>query len=330
MEVANASVAYVDQDRSALSGRILGAILPPEFEPPQEIAASEVSEVMDNGQFVFVLNFPHGLEADLLAGRTPQIQLNVDATAMAQAGNGAVFLQRIIHTEVAKFLAGHDEARPLPIDLVVRARFNPNLNSSWFSSVMQVINNITILSVLLTGAALIREREHGTIEHLLVMPVTPSEIMAAKIWANGLAIIAAAILSLWLVVDGLLGVPIAGSTLLFVSGAVIYLISVTGLGILLATFTTSMPQFGLLALPVLVIMNLLSGSTTPLESMPDWLQTAMQAVPSTHFVAFAQAILYRGAGLETVAVNMLVMAGLSALFFFIALKRFRLTMSSAH
>ncbi|PID35220.1 MAG: ABC transporter permease, partial [Rhodobacterales bacterium] len=84
------------------------------------------------------------------------------------------------------------------------------------------------------------------------------------------------------------------------------------------------------ALPVLVIMNLLSGSTTPLESMPEWLQTAMQAVPSTHFVAFAQAILYRGAGLETVAVNMLVMAGLSALFFFIALKRFRLTMSSAH
>ncbi|PID62515.1 MAG: ABC transporter permease [Gammaproteobacteria bacterium] len=330
LEVANASVAYVDQDRSALTGRILGAILPPEFETPQEIAADEVSNVLDNGRFVFVLNFPHGLEADLLAGRTPQIQLNVDATAMAQAGNGAVFLQRIIHSEVAKYLAGHDEARSLPIDLVVRASFNPNLNSSWFSSVMQVINNITILSVLLTGAALIREREHGTIEHLLVMPVTPSEIMAAKIWANGLAIILAAILSLWLVVRTLLGVPIAGSTLLFVSGAVVYLVSVTGLGILLATFTTSMPQFGLLALPVLVIMNLLSGSTTPLESMPVWLQTAMQAVPSTHFVAFAQAILYRGAGLETVAVNLLVMAGLSALFFFIALKRFRLTMSSAH
>lgn len=330
LEVENASVAYVDQDRSALTGRILGAILPPEFDRPQEISASEIDSVMDNGRFVFVLNFPPRLEADLLASRSPEIQLNVDATAMSVAGNGAVYLQRIIGVEVTKFLAGSDEATSLPIDLVVYSKFNPNLNSVWFSSVMQVINNITILSVLLTGAALIREREHGTIEHLLVMPVTPSQIMAAKIWANGAVIIIAAILSLWLVVQVLLGVPIAGSIPLFVAGTVIYLVSVTGLGILLATFTTSMPQFGLLALPVLVIMNLLSGSTTPMESMPGWLQTIMQVAPSTHFVAFAQAILYRGAGLETVWLNMLIMAGLSAVFFLAALKRFRQTMATAH
>jgi ABC-2 type transport system permease protein len=330
LEVENAAVAYVDQDRSALTGRILGAILPPEFDRPQEISAREVESAMDNGRFVFVLNFPPRLEADLLANRSPEIQLNVDATAMAVAGNGAVFLQRIIGIEVAKFVAGSDEATTLPIDLVVRSRFNPNLNSIWFSSVMQVINNITILSVLLTGAALIREREHGTIEHLLVMPVTPSQIMAAKIWANGTVIIIAAILSLWLVVQVVLGVPIAGSIPLFVFGAVIYLVSVTGLGILLATFTTSMPQFGLLALPVLVIMNLLSGSTTPMESMPDWLQTIMQLAPSTHFVAFSQAILYRGAGLETVWPNMLIMAGLSIVFFLTALKRFRQTMATSH
>ena len=193
---------------------------------------------------------------------------------------------------------------------------------------MQVINNVTILSVLLTGAALIREREHGTIEHLLVMPVSPSEIMLAKIWANGLAIIVAAVLSLWLVVQGVLGVPIAGSVTLFVAGTVLYLVSVTGLGILLATFTTSMPQFGLLALPVLVIMNLLSGSTTPMESIPVWLQDVMQLAPSTHFVAFAQAILYRGAGFDTVWPDMLVMAGLSAAFFSAALLRFRKTMAA--
>jgi len=218
----------------------------------------------------------------------------------------------------------------LPIDLVVRTKFNPNLNSVWFSSVMQVINNITILSVLLTGAALIREREHGTIEHLLVMPVTPSEIMVAKIWSNGLAIIVAAILSIWLVVQILLEVPIAGSIPLFIGGAVLYLVSVTGLGILLATFTTSMPQFGLLALPVLVIMNLLSGSTTPMESMPVWLQYVMQLAPSTHFVAFSQSILYRGAGLETVWPNMLVMTVLGGVFLLVALRRFRLTMATVH
>jgi ABC-2 type transport system permease protein len=328
LEVVNASVAYVDLDRSDLSGRIIGAILPPEFDTPKEIAASDVERGMNDGDYVFVLVFPPRFEADVLAGRQPSLQLNVDATAMVQAGNGSVFLQEIIAAEISKFVARDDTETSLPIDLIVTAQFNPNLQSTWFSSVMQVINNVTILSVLLTGAALIREREHGTIEHLLVMPVSPSEIMLAKIWANGLAIIVAAVLSLWLVVQGVLGVPIAGSVTLFVAGTVLYLVSVTGLGILLATFTTSMPQFGLLALPVLVIMNLLSGSTTPMESIPVWLQNVMQVAPSTHFVSFAQAILYRGAGFETVWPDMLVMAGLSAAFFSAALLRFRKTMAA--
>lgn len=329
LEVQNASVAYVDEDRSALSGRIISAILPPEFDTPVEISADRIDVSMDSGAFVFVLRFPPEFEADLLAGRNSEIQLNVDATAMAQAGNGTVFLQSIIQAETAKFLSGNEDAAALPINLVVRAMFNPNLDSSWFNAVMQVINNVTILSVLLTGAALIREREHGTIEHLLVMPVKPSEIMVAKIWANGLAIVVAAVLSLVFVVQLLLGVPIHGSIALFVFGALIYMISVTGLGILIATFTTSMPQFGLLALPVLVIMNLLSGSTTPMESMPEWLQAVMQASPSTHFVAFAQAILYRGAGLTTVWPSILAMSVLSAVFFVIALSRFRKTMAGA-
>ncbi|WP_324753233.1 ABC transporter permease [Roseovarius sp. Pro17] len=329
LEVENAAVGYVDEDRSELSGRILGAVLPPEFEQPEEIDADEVEAALNNSRFVFVLTFPPRFEADVLTGRQPEIQLVVDATAMAHAGNGAVFLRHIIQEEVAKFISRSDDATVLPINLVVRAAFNPNLNSSWFSSIMQVINNVTILSVLLTGAALIREREHGTIEHLLVMPVTPSEIMVAKIWANGLAIVAAAILSLLLVVQLVLGVPITGSILLFVVGAVIYMVSVTGLGILLATFTTSMPQFGLLALPVLVVMNLLSGSTTPIESIPDWLRIVMQAAPSTHFVAFAQAILYRGAGIAIVWPSLVTMGVLSAVFFLIALMRFRKTMASA-
>ncbi|TNF16423.1 MAG: ABC transporter permease [Rhodobacteraceae bacterium] len=330
LEVLNASVAYVDQDRSALSGRILSAILPPEFNPPDEISANQVQEVMDRGKYVFVLTIPPHFEADVLAGYQPEILLDVDATAMVQAGNGSVFLQEIILAEVMKFVSGDDSTSALPINLVVRTLFNPNRNTVWFSSVMQVINNITILSVLLTGAALIREREHGTIEHLLVMPVTPSEIMVAKIWANGLAIIVAAILSIFLVVQLLLGVPVAGSIPLFILGAALYLVSVTGLGILLATFTTSMPQFGLLALPVLVVMNLLSGSTTPMESMPVWLQNVMQISPSTHFVAFSQAILYRGAGLSIVWSNMVIMSVLSAAFFVVAIKRFRRTMAAAH
>lgn len=328
-EVEHASVAIVDEDRSELSGRIRSAILEPFFNPAQDIRASDIDPAMDLNRFTFVLEIPPRFEKDLLAGRKPTVQINVDATAMAQAGNGAVYLQNIVTQEVLGFAQRSEGTSKLPISLVVRSKFNPNLASHWFTAVMQVINNITILSVILTGAALIREREHGTVEHLLVMPVTPVDIMLAKIWANGLVILAAALVSLEVVVELLLNVPVAGSVVLFLTGATFYQFSVTALGILIATFTTSMPQFGLLAMPILVVMNLLSGSTTPMESMPQWLQNVMQVSPSTHFVSFAQAILYRGAGLAIVWPQLLAMVAIGAAFFAVSLMRFRKAIAAA-
>lgn len=327
-EVENASVAIVDEDRSELSRQIYSALLPPYFNALEEIDASDIDAAMDDGRFVFVLDIPPDFESDLLSGRHPSIQVNVDATAMTQAGNGAVYIQNIITNEVLSFMQRREGSTVLPVNLVMHAQFNPNLSSIWFNSVMQIINNITMLSVILCGAALMREREHGTIEHLLVMPVTPTEIMLAKMWANGLVILVAATLSLWLVVRGLLQVPVAGSTVLFVAGAALYQISVTALGILLATFTRSMPQFSLLVMPVLVVMNLLSGSTTPIESMPEFLRIVLNISPATHFVAFSQAVLYRGAGLDIVWPQMTAIAGIGALFFAMSLLRFRAAIAS--
>lgn len=328
-EVDNAAVAVVDDDRSDLSRRIAAAFLPPYFRTPERLDAVEAQKAMDEGRVVFVVTFPPNFEADMRAGRNPTLQVIVDATAMSLAGNGAAYIQNIISQEVLGFASRAEYQSTLPINLLVRANFNPNLSSVWFAAVMQIINNVTMLAVILTGAALIREREHGTIEHLLVMPVTPSEIMTAKIWANGLVILVAATLSLLLVVQGLLDVPIAGSVGVFVLGALLYQFSVTALGITLATFTTSMAQFGLLVLPVLIMMNLLSGSATPMESMPVWLQNGMQISPSTHFVAFSQAVLYRGAGLDIVWPDMLAMLAIGAILFVIALRRFRETMAAA-
>lgn len=322
-EAENMAIAVVDEDRSALSRRLRDAFLPPLFKTPVEIGADEIDAAMDAGRFVFVLVIPPRFEADLLAGRNPELQVNVDATAMTQAGNGAVYAQNILTNEIIAFLQRREGSAALPVSVVVRAMFNPNLTSAWFTSVMQVINNVTILTVILTGAALIREREHGTVEHLLVMPVTPVEIMLAKILANGLVIVVAASLSLIFVVEGLLAVPIAGSIPLFLAGALLYQFSVAALGILIATFSTSMAQFGLLAIPVLIGLNLLSGSTTPMESMPEWLQYVMQLSPTTHFVAFSQAVLYRGAGIGIVMSQMLALAAIGVVYFAVSLGRFR-------
>jgi ABC-2 type transport system permease protein len=322
-EVEDISIGVVDEDHSELSRRIIGALLPPYFAAPAEIGADEIDPSMNSGRLIFVLEIPPKFEYDVLAGRRPTVQINVDATAMTQAGNGAAYLQNIIAQETLSYAGRREASMALPINLIVRTRFNPNLRTEWFNSIMAVINNITLLVIVLTGAALLREREHGTVEHLLVMPVRPPEIMIAKIWANGLVVVSAAAASLWLVVHEVIGVPLAGSMVLFVAGTILYQISVGALGILLATFTASMGQFGLLLIPVVTVLDLLSGSTTPMESIPSWLQHIMQCAPTTHFVAFAQAVLYRAAGLDIVLPQLLALAGFTIVFFGVSLTRFR-------
>ena len=323
--VVNAAVAIVDEDHSQLSQRINDALLAPQFLPPAQISLVEIDAAMDAGRYTFVIDIPPDFQSDILAGRRPSIQLNVDATAMGMAGTGAGYIHRIIAREVSVFLNGIEPKEPVKI--VTRARFNPNLDASWFDTVIEIANNITLLAIMLTGAALIREREHGTIEHLLVMPLTPAEIMIAKVWANGLAILLAATFSLYVVVQGLLAIPIIGSIPLFLAGTVLYLFSVTALGIFLATLARSMPQFGLLALLIFITMIMLSGTHSPLESMPVLLRSIMQLVPSTHYINFVKSVLFRGAGLDVVWFDIVAITIIGSVFFFAALLRFRKTVT---
>lgn len=327
-EVSNASVGIVDEDQSNLSRTLVAALLKPYFKEPRPLTLSEIDSALDSGTHSFVIDIPPRFEADLLAGRTPTIQINVDATSMTLAGNGTAYIQSIIATELGRFLKTPRESQEGPVKLEIRARFNPNLESSWFMAIVQIINNVTMLSMILAGAAVIREREHGTIEHLLVMPVTPLEIMMAKVWANGAVILAAVLGSLIFVVHGLLGVAIAGSYTLFAFGTGLFLFSMTSLGITLATIARSMPQFGLLAIPFFVVMNMLSGGVTPLEAMPAALRTLMQAAPSTHYTAFAQAVLMRGAGLGIVWPQLVATGAIGAALLGYALLRFRRSMAA--
>jgi ABC-2 type transport system permease protein len=297
-ELHNASIAFVDEDHYELSRRIIRAFLPPYFQMPQPIAERDIIPLMNAGRYTFVIDMPPDFEKYVLGGRNPAIQVNVDATAMVQAGLGSDYAQQIIMT-------------------------NANIDTAWFTSVMGIINSITMLGIILAGAAIVREREHGTMDHLLVMPLTPFEIAMSKVWANGLVITIAAALSLYLVVRTLLHVPIAGSIPLFMLGVMIYLFFTCAIGIFLGTVARSMPQLGLLFMLIFLPMNMLSGANTPLESMPPWLATIMQASPSTHFVAFAQSILYRGAGIDVVWPQFLFVAIVGGLFFLLAILRFR-------
>ena len=199
------------------------------------------------------------------------------------------------------------------------------LTSVSFLVIMAIINNITMLAIVLTGSALIREREHGTVEHLLVMPVTPFEIMMAKIWSMGLVVLVVSGLSLILMVQGVLQVPIEGSIPLFMLGVALSLFATTSIGIFMGTVARSMPQLGLLMILVLLPLQMLSGGSTPRESMPQAVQDIMLTMPTTHFVSLAQAILYRGADFAIVWPQFLTLLAIGGVFFTIALLRFRKT-----
>lgn len=324
----NAPIAIVDQDHSALSERIRDAFYPPTFLPPVLIEANQADALLDQGLYTFVLNVPPGFQADLLAERAPKLLLSVDATRMSQAFTGNGYVERIVNLEVQEFISRNRSQAASPVELELRARFNPSLDASWFGSLMEVINSVTMISIVLTGAALIREREHGTIEHLLVMPVTPLEIMLAKIWAMALVVLLSTVLSLTLVIQQVLAVPVAGSVPLFLGVTLLHLFATTSMGIFMATVTRSMPQFGLLLMMTLLPLQMLSGGITPRESMPELVQNLMLVAPTTHFVAAAQAILYRGAGLDTVWPQLIWLLLIGAMLFWYSARRFRAALSS--
>jgi ABC-2 type transport system permease protein len=328
-ELHNAPIAFVDEDQSNLSARMISAFYGPYFKKPVMITYAEIDPGLDAGIYTFVVNIPPDFERDVVAGRSPDIQVNIDATRMSQAFIGAGYIQNIMNGEIAGFLKGFRQNEALPISLVPHVKFNPNLSSTWFSSIMEIMNNITMLGIMLTGAALIREREHGTLEHLMVMPINAAEIILAKIWSMGLVVLVAAWLSLYFMVQGVLQVPIQGSVLLFMCGALLHLLAVTSIGVFMGTVARNMPQLGLLLILTVLPLEMLSGGMTPRESMPIYVQLIMEAAPTTHFVSMAQAILYRGAGFEVVWPSFIAVFVIAMVFFTLSLMLFRRSLSSA-
>ena len=301
----------------------------PYFQPPDYVAARDIDILMDESRYMFVIVIPADFEADIRRGEQPEIQLNIDATAVGQAAQGAGYLQQIIENEVVQFIEAHGEDISPPIDLTLRRAFNPNGTDAWFLAVNSILNSLSMIAILLTGAALLREREHGTIEHLLVMPLNAFQIAMAKVWANGFIILVAFSLSMTIMAEQILAVPIAGSKLLLTFGTAVYLFAAAAIGILLGTMARTMAQFALLTVMAIIPIIMLSGGLSPIESQPDYIQPATWLLPSRHFMEFAQAVVFRGADLSAVWPVLLKMAGLGAMFLTISLLIFRRSISAA-
>lgn len=321
--VNNASVAIVDEDHSTLSRAIANALYPPYFKQPELISPAEADQAMDQDRFMFVIKIPPKFERDVRQGRQPGVQIDIDATAVTQASLGNSYIQSIVISEVNYFISRSDETTAYPVTLVQRRAFNPNGTGMWFGAINALINQMSMITIILTGAALLREREHGTIEHLLVMPLNSIQIVMSKVWANGLIILVAFTLSMLFVVETALDVPIAGSRLLLLGGTTLYLFAAAAIGIFLGTIARTMAQFALLLMMVIIPIMMLSGGMTPIESQPEIIQPVTWFLPSRHYMKFAQAVVFRGANLSIVWPQLLTIIGLGSIFFTASLALFR-------
>jgi ABC-2 type transport system permease protein len=213
--------------------------------------------------------------------------------------------------------------RNLPgIDERLRVRFNPNMLSSWFAGLLELLNMFTMVSLLLTAANLVREKEHGTLEQLLVSPARPVEIFLAKIFPTVVLVLAMSSLSFLLVLVPVFHVPIRGSLLLFYAASALYVFSMTSMGIAIAVVAKNLAQALMIMILILQPMVFLSGAWNPPEAMTPWMRWVSMLSPLRYFIDLGYGVILKGNGLRLVAADLAGIVILGSILFSFSLAWF--------
>jgi ABC-2 type transport system permease protein len=329
LDLRQAPLGVVDRDQSVTSRELIYRLRPPYFSV-QSVADREavLQQRLDRGELRAVLTIPHGFESALLTGKGAALQLVHDASDANTSYLLASYTARIVAPLAAEQLAhsgaasGRHDAWP-EVRLQARTRFNPELREAWFTTLSELITMVTVAAILLPAAALVREKERGTAEQLLVSPLTPLQIVLAKVLAMTLVILLGTLVAVGGVMHAWLDVPIRGNAWLFFALVALYAMSASGLGVFAATFARNSGQIGLIVLLLVMPIIMLSGTWNLVESMPAWLQAAINISPMRHFVDIAYGILLKGSDAATVAVPATKMLMLGAAFFVAGVMRFR-------
>lgn len=306
-QLNNAALVLSDMDRSAASRELAGRFMPPEFRWTGTIShAAQGQRLLDDGKAMAVLDIPPGFGAALARGEKAAVQLQIDASNSVQGFLASVDATQIVARFGLEQIAGQwginpgggNAARDLPmIRSHTRVWFNPNQNDAWFMGISELLNVVTLFSMLLPAAAMVREKERGTIEQLLVSPLSPMQIMVPKMIAMVAVILAGTALGLFGMLIPVFSIPVNGSLLLFFALTTLYVSTLAGIGILIATVTRNMAQAGMMVILILAPMMFLSGAWTPPEAMPAVMRFGMYVSPLYYYINASYGILMKGAGI---------------------------------
>ncbi|MDH5669904.1 MAG: ABC transporter permease [Nitrospira sp.] len=329
MQLSHASLLVHDGDHSESSRELIHRFQEPYFRFDGEVQDPKVGvERLDQGTAMLLLDIPPRFHESIGAREPVSVQLQVDTTNAPQGLSAASYAARIVGEfshDLASFRFGSSaNLLDMPsIESAHRVWYNQNQDETWFQSISHILRMITLFAFLLPAAALVREKEHGTVEQLLVSPITPLQIMLSKVLAMTLVILAATALAMVTVLKPVFGVPVKGSIALFFFLTALYSFTIAGFGLFAATVTRNQAQVGMVALLVISPMLLLSGIATPFEAMPSWVQSIMALSPLRYYVDVTYGILLKGVGLDVLWDSILAMALLGGALFGLGMWRFR-------
>lgn len=326
LELNNAKIIINDADQSTVSRELTYRFRAPYFDVAETNLHPETAlQWLDRGSATLFVDIPPDFSETLYRGDgVAAVQMQVD-TSIANVGYlAASYGSRITAGLSAEFAAQRlASVGSVPrIDNQRRIRFNPDINEAWFSMISELLAVITIACVFLPSVAIVREKERGTVEQLLVSPLSPFQVMFAKMLAMIMVMLIGTSVGFFVIMQPF-DVPSRGSLGLFFALTALYAFSTAGIGMLAATFARNTAQLSMLLVLILFPIIMLSGLWVQLESMPTWLRRIMDLTPLRYFIDIAYGILLRGVDFAIIWDSVLKMAVIGVALFSIALWRFR-------
>jgi ABC-2 type transport system permease protein len=327
-DVHRVTTFVVDHDRTAESRALLDAITAGHYfrVVGQSDRPADVGEMLDKGKARIGLQIPRGFASDLAAGRGVDVQILVDGTNSNTATVAQGYMSRIIQQFGIDYAADHGRRLEGGVELRTRAWYNPDLQSRTYNVPAVIGALLLLMSLLLTAMAVVRERELGTLEQLMVSPLTPTELILGKtipvaIIALVDLILISAVAILWF------GIPLRGSVPALLLAASVYILAALGIGLFISTISKTQQEafmtMFLFFLPALI----LSGFMYPVRTMPEFFQVLTLANPVRHFLEIVRGIFLKGHGLSDLWPQLLTIAGMAAFVLFAATRRFRRTIA---
>lgn len=328
----NYPIGIYNLDQGYQSQEIISRLRTPYFDIKTQINSEhEIKALIDNGTISAVIIFPKNFSRDLNANQTPAIEAIFDGTSCVAAEAVIGYLSTIVSDYNLKLLTAqnipNEKLSEVPfVEFTPQFRFNPTLNEGWTNALQELYMVLTLLGILLTATAFVNEKQFGTIEQLLVSPLRPYEVVATKIISMILILISFTLIAVFVALKPM-GVPMEGSIWQFLIITLLYCFTITGYGLVLATFSNNLTESILISLAFLIPILILSGIYTPFELMPNWLQQIMSISPLRYYLLLSHGVFLKGLTIMDMIKDFSILFSLGLGSFFLGLWRFKRSFS---